>query len=443
MTETETETTRRAGWVPESALDEVRDRLAHLNKRAARLGAPEVTLEVTSETRRTDVTSPHLRELTDLGLVERQYVVERQVVLHGEKIRASGWEFVAHADASEGLPPIVTGDHGPFGDDPMRCDHCGVNTRRVSTFAVRHEDGDVKVVGSTCVKDFLGWDPRAALIYLTIFEPGGGDDDFFEGFSSGPRVWDLVRFVGVARACARTFGWVSRTKAREEGHHGLATADDVLAYLGGDRERIKAVGQPTDDDYEFAADAVAWAETLGDEANDYLLNLYGLTQRGLVGVRGAGLAASLVAAWGREVQRRVQREARAKVPTDGKRRKVTGTITKVDHRPNPYSYGGGMIAKITVDSDDGYRLWGTCPSAIRPAAPGMRIEFHARLEPSDDDPTFGFWSRPTKAVVLPDGGVDEDGWEEDLSESELHERDGDVDARVCQGIGCVHGNAYA
>ena len=72
--------------------------------------------------------------------------------------------------------------------------------------------------------------------------------------------------------------------------------------------------------------------------------------------------------------------------------------------------------KMTVEMDGGQRVYGAVPAAILDAltggvisggdAPrdeqlkGRRVEFTATVQVSDNDPAFGFYSRPSKASLV-------------------------------------------
>ena len=59
----------------------------------------------------------------------------------------------------------------------------------------------------------------------------------------------------------------------------------------------------------------------------------------------------------------------------------------------------GNVLKMLVKAD-GYKLWGSVPSAIADEVErGSVVEFAAKIQPSDDDKSFGFFSRPSKAKV--------------------------------------------
>lgn len=78
---------------------------------------------------------------------------------------------------------------------------------------------------------------------------------------------------------------------------------------------------------------------------------------------------------------------------------VTGTITKMTVKESHW----GLTVKITVTTAEGWKVYATCPKAIRDAIPddleGTKVAFTANLEPSNSE-DLAFASRPTKARVL-------------------------------------------
>src|SRR5699024_10112765 len=91
---------------------------------------------------------------------------------------------------------------------------------------------------------------------------------------------------------------------------------------------------------------------------------------------------------------------------------VTGRVISVKSRETRY----GMAHKMIVRDDRGFRVHGSVPKALQVdddgaihggsmVRGGERVTFTATVEPSDDDPTFGFFKRPANAERLPrDGG---------------------------------------
>ena len=58
----------------------------------------------------------------------------------------------------------------------------------------------------------------------------------------------------------------------------------------------------------------------------------------------------------------------------------------------------GSTYKLLIEGE-GWKVWGTEPRSLD-AAKGDRVRLTATVEASADDPSFGFYSRPTKAEVL-------------------------------------------
>lgn len=106
---------------------------------------------------------------------------------------------------------------------------------------------------------------------------------------------------------------------------------------------------------------------------------------------------------GKVVAYRAKLAERATAPalpalTEG-RQTIEGVVTKLVWKDNDFGYGGSF--KATVKLDSGQRVWGTLPSSIEEDTEvGARIRFDAKVQPKEDDPSFGFYSRPTKATVV-------------------------------------------
>lgn len=81
------------------------------------------------------------------------------------------------------------------------------------------------------------------------------------------------------------------------------------------------------------------------------------------------------------------------VPDTEERIKISGVILSINYKEG---YMGAPDRRVaTIRDERGFKVWGTMNEGGR----GDRIEFMARVEPSDKDPKFGFYKRPTKIVV--------------------------------------------
>jgi hypothetical protein len=71
--------------------------------------------------------------------------------------------------------------------DFTKCDHCGHKRYRTKSMLIEHE-GQHKVIGSSCIVDFLGYDPSNALHCVSFYTDLTSlceDDDLYSGLSSG------------------------------------------------------------------------------------------------------------------------------------------------------------------------------------------------------------------------------------------------------------------
>lgn len=129
-----------------------------------------------------------------------------------------------------------------------------------------------------------------------------------------------------------------------------------------------------------------------------------LTERQVLGV---------IASAAKDVEFAARRAAEAAVLTPvitGKGVVITGTVVSTKWKDG---YNAPVLKMLVLD-DRNFKVWGTVPAALEPrsdwvdgedvqipgAEKGARVSFTANVEASDDDPTFGFYSRPRKAALL-------------------------------------------
>lgn len=158
----------------------------------------------------------------------------------------------------------------------------------------------------------------------------------------------------------------------------------------------------TDADLAVAQAAMEWICSVDARGNDYLLNLKSLVLKAEWTAKDFGLGASLISAYQREQGKIAEREAQEqgpKVAVPTGRMVVEGKVIAEGTKENDF----GVRYVMTVLDDRGFKVWGTQPSSIASDIKmGDRVRFTARLEASDRDETFGFFSRPSKAEILVD-----------------------------------------
>lgn len=173
----------------------------------------------------------------------------------------------------------------------------------------------------------------------------------------------------------------ARTAARKNAAASQNLADNATAWAGAYPAMTHFADTP--------------ATNLTDWEADTLNNLRHTARRFDLTANQAALAARIIQGG---IDRAGTPEVKKPTAPMGKH-EVTGTITKMTVKDTQW----GPTVKITVTTEDGWKVYTTCPKAILNAVPGdpegSRVAFTANLEPSNTT-DLAFASRPSKARVL-------------------------------------------
>ena len=221
------------------ALPRLESLVAEHNLRVAKL-AKKHGIVIASATLKTIRTFEHVRAMKDTGAEVRYWLAEVEV--SGQQARIAGWEILGSLTATDQgylLSPIAKDvDLSSYKDRGGQCDHCQTARLRAVTYILR-QDKEIKLVGSTCLKDFTGHlSPAAMAGYadsLVRFqdeieeleddgEEHGGGGGYFNEHSAVA----LAEYLGFVASRVRTDGWVSRSRSESLGKR--ATAD--MAWMG-------------------------------------------------------------------------------------------------------------------------------------------------------------------------------------------------------------------
>jgi hypothetical protein len=332
-------------------------RIAKLANKAEKFGLPAPTYEVLGEGIR-HVPQPPL----DPKKVPVLYVrVEGQAPkLDG------GWSFVGiidHQTYHDQLGYLITQapstadleiPENYYHDEPT-CDHCNTIRPRNQTFLLIDEDGNWLRVGRDCMKDYLGHkSPQAYArwLYGVNSLTSGLDENHASG--DNPYVEAQV-YLEIVSAVIRNFGWVSKTRSREEGITPTAwAAQDGM----NDPSLLKDAGiSVTDQDVETANNALEWARgplvDLAENGNDYFYNLAIVCDQEFVHRRQLGLLASLIPTWEREIVTKAREdEARATSEHVGEIKERLDLTLTCDKTVIIDGYMPDTLASINIMSDE-------------------------------------------------------------------------------------------
>jgi hypothetical protein len=312
------------------------DRVAELNKRAAKNGLAPLTIEVVKTVGFCRVNRGHFHLSENL----------HTVTISGVEPCVAGWRFVGKIEFDPTLGNIVktVGGDNEVGQRyrtlaPI-CEHCNSVRRRKDTFILRHESGEEKVVGRNCLADFIRDGDAETLAAFAVMADrvcglveGGCSDTEYEmrGYEGGPHATTLA-YLAMTSCVIRKFGWLGKTAAKDTDR--ASTAEIVGRCYWGRKayEFIESNAlDVTDKDLSRAAAAIEWASGLEGDKSEYLHTLGKLANCSGVVWKYDGYIASMLSAYGRACDQEVERKRaqldRCFIGTVGERMK--GLVVKV------------------------------------------------------------------------------------------------------------------
>lgn len=350
--------------IPECNLPELEARIEKLNKRAKRLGVDPIVVTKTFDhvkarvcvltvngeiNSRVWMTPEKLAEAIAAKKWPHSDTGERmawwKIEVEGSAPTLTDWEFVAVLEpmptddgTSLNMMRCLPGASCPpeYRDVIGRCDHCKMHRKRNETFVVRHKDGSHKCVGRQCVKDFLNYhkDPHTLAEWATSLAELGSlcesasDEEWMGGGSYVPDSWDLKVFLTWTASRIEKAGWLSKGKAYEMDRLGDATAVVVLNFFTpppalcseeAKREwrEYKEAHTPNDKNAEDAENAIEWARAISETeiaSNNYLANVNLVARTNMATRKSAGIAASILPAYYKNVEREIALAQKAEKP---------------------------------------------------------------------------------------------------------------------------------
>ncbi len=401
---TATEALAISKTLPTYRLEALDALLKKLSKKAAKLGVAPPSYKVTAT------------EVKDIGGEDAPVLVEYSTVeIAYEVIQVIGdWRFLAKvevADEVNGVPRNkvsgfnLSSEHASrYVTAPIVCEHCHIKRKRNAGFVVQDASDNTLMVGSSCLKDFIGVDPAAAVNSIefasTIAEIGEGDD---WGYGpAAPRVMLLDEFAAATLSLVSKIGFVKAQDA--EYGNAIKTGNDVVTLLLDNNPKLadwRAKMTPTEEHKAAAAEAV---KTLSDrilpayintpaslEAFDFKVGIS--LNKGYVGVKDAQLvAAAIYYESGKiaksKVKSAVKNEFLPNVKV-GDKVELVATVNMVKEVTSAF----GVSRLVKLVTADGFPLT-TFSNGNAEFTPGTTIKVKGSVKSLDDNPRFG------KATVL-------------------------------------------
>lgn len=306
--------------IPAHNRQQLEKAIAKLNRKAAKLGCKPLVLTFSNEHNKEIHQHPYNGNKLSPPWVMAMVDAE----LEYDIPTLEGYELVARLD-------LYSGDNGPVvmvaavpgqavpeaykNLDRIGCDHCGHKRARKHAILIHHiEDDRYMQVGTTCVKDFFGFnDPSGMMFSASIMFSqicGSLDDEY--GMKQARDCWgySLEEVFTMSAACIRHWGWLSATKARNIEGSPAPTAEHVRDNLNvwPNMPQELIVDGVSEEDKEEGRLTLAHWQAVDPGYNDYLQNCCNLIKLGYVPDRYLGVAVSMVATYQREALKLKERE---------------------------------------------------------------------------------------------------------------------------------------
>lgn len=279
----------------------------------------------------------------------------------------NGWRSLGMVQRKDGITQCYFNNAdliNQYKDTDFHCDHCNKKVRRNSVVVLEHDNGERKVVGTSCVKEFTsGLDGNLIaevndyMIFLKIKDSelncliqGEGDADlFFE--SHGVKIYDIVVAVSAAKRIIDKYGF-------EPAGSMNATWKFIISEY--DRTKIE----------DEAKDAVEWIKSLSDDEatrSSYLFNLKQIIDAGYCTARHFGFLASLIPSYRKSEYKKLLDEKQGNTKVSNYVGNVGDKVSVKVTYLNSYSYStrfGYSYIHLFVDGDGNIFKWTTSQAVL-------------------------------------------------------------------------------
>nr|BFD64793.1 hypothetical protein BdHM001_34740 [Bdellovibrio sp. HM001] len=307
--------------IPEERMGELTDKIESLNRRAKKLKCQPIETKVLNHFEQKVSSS----ELVDGGYRTfsrklRYFTVE----ITGSSPIIPGWEFLGtlvHYEVANVLR-AVPGKEIPddFRHRGQMCDHCGKRRSRKDTYIVQNvETKEVKQVGHSCLKDFLGHVSPASLGFgaelLSTMTEMERESSWEKGLEAPAY---LMAYLEMVAEIANTRGYVSKAAsnkyAEKSGGTGLPVTSVVAwRYYRPTKDMILKGDTIEPSESAKAIAQAAVSDLLSSPAtNSFEGNLQVVASREFVAKKDIGFASAIVGNYLKKQGLIMERTARAK-----------------------------------------------------------------------------------------------------------------------------------
>lgn len=302
------------------------------------------------------------------------------LVIKGESLKYNGYEFIAVAEFIENqviVKGIQDGQEVKSSDVKVGyCDHCQVERTRNKVIFIKSEEGKLSQVGSTCVKDFLGWDFHAsALVTESDFE------NEFGGYIGGGNTGiDTVSVIAHAIKAVEKIGYVKSDSGSSTRNIVQGKINGVNSYVSQWKEYVGE--DVTEADILKAIELIEWGKGFEGDSG-YAENLRAVCQLKYQADSTIGIAVSLVKVFNNQIAQEIIKKEQVQFSKE--QYAETGTKVELDVTctgQNTFETQYGYTTLYTFVSGSSQFKWFSSSNAD--IETGVQIKIKGTVKGSDE-----------------------------------------------------------
>src|SRR5574343_175101 len=257
-------------------------------------------------------------DITNISEVYRKYSEDFMsaidyidVTIDYDIVKISGYSLLAQIEHGYDSGNIVN----TFSDDikteenwyhiDSNCEHCNINRYRKYTYIIKKDDGSIKQVGKTCLKDYTGYDIIPMLNMLEMVE---NIEEYMENISlnnggcTQRDIFNTKMLLNITKMVCDRYGYLSKSNAE---YDQIPTSHRVLDIISNGKnmsDTQKYIYRTCFDMrsenklYEEVENAIAWINSENSD-NSYINNLKTLVNEDYIDIKHIGYISSLLKAY--------------------------------------------------------------------------------------------------------------------------------------------------
>lgn len=240
-----------------------------------------------------------------------------------------------------------------------RCDHCHVNRQRSKSMLITKDFTDYMVVGTSCIKDFLGHASAKSFIDMFSFHKLVGEFSSSDFKGTPVAYLKSMDIVDTASMIVRKYGFV-KSAGSDYSTGKLSTAEHVRDYLCGqsiEASTFRAENPITYSDREFAENACQYIREQNIVTSDYIENVVKALDAEYVTEKRIALLASVAGVYKRHIESQNSLKHCTNEHMGKVKDRLKGLITTVSRVRYTDGYYGTTTIITMHDSDGRTLVW--------------------------------------------------------------------------------------